>query len=72
VAVAILDQVEILDEQVAAARHVAQKLFDVFHSHGLDLAPFGDGSSNPAAGTGVACGSVIVRHGLVPQSRVAA
>jgi hypothetical protein len=65
VAVAVLDQVQILDQQIAPARHFPQEFLDFLDSVGLDLAPLGNGSSGPPAGTGMARGTMVVRHGLI-------
>ena len=64
-AVAILDQVKIFDQQVAPTRHSSQKFFDFLNGGGLDLAPLWNRSGSPAARTGMARGSVIVRHSSI-------
>jgi hypothetical protein len=64
-AVAILDQVKILDQQIAPPRQFSQEFSNFFNGRGLDLAPFRDGSGGPAAGTGVARADVIVRHSSI-------
>jgi len=61
-AVAILDQVKILDQQIAAARHFPQQRLDFFRGRGFDLTPLWDGTSRPAASTGVARRDMIIRH----------
>ncbi|HTC07240.1 MAG TPA: hypothetical protein VK726_00535, partial [Acetobacteraceae bacterium] len=50
---------------IPSARQFPEKAFDFLDGSGFDLAPLGNRSGSPAARTGVACGYVVVRHGIV-------
>src|SRR3954466_11076048 len=67
-AVFILDQVEMLDQQVAIARPVPEQILDLLQSLAIDLPPFGCGASTLAPLARVGEGLNLLIFALIHRS----